>query len=196
MVRGGIAAAHLTNSAMTEQDKTVLSEDPNAGLATPIMDLSAAGVIAGVAIWMLIESLRLPAPGGMITAPGLLPFLTAGSLLIMAGLLAAAALRRRRHMAPEVDRIELPADFSRSMILGAILIVYVAALEFLPIAAAVSVGSTRLAIGNFEVATIVVLATILRIFWRGTPWACLAVSFGWVAFLSLVFRLIFEIQLP
>jgi hypothetical protein len=181
---------------MTEQDKTVLSEDPNAGLATPIMDLLAAGVIAAIAIWMLVESLRLPVPGGMITAPGLLPFLTAGSLLIMGGLLATAALRRRRHAAPGADRIELPADFSRSMMLGAILTVYVAALEFLPIAAALPVGSTRLVIGSFEVASLVALATILRVFWRGAPWACVAISFGWVAFLSLVFRLIFEIQLP
>jgi hypothetical protein len=181
---------------MTEQDKTILSEDPNAGLATPIMDLLAAGVIAALAIWMLVESLRLPVPGTMITAPGLLPFLTSGSLLIMAGLLAADAVRRRRSRSPGEDGIELPADFLRSAVLGAVLVVYVAALQFLPVAAAVSIGAIRLAIGNFEVATIVALATILRIFWRGALWVCLAVSLGWVGFLSLVFRLIFEIQLP
>jgi hypothetical protein len=183
-------------AAMTESDKTALSEDPNAGLASPLMDLIAAAVIAAIAVWTLAESLRLPAPGGLITAPGLLPFLTAGSLLAMAGLLAAAALRRRRHALPDADRIELPADFSRSMLLGAILVVYVAALQFLPVATAIPVGPVRLAIGSFEVATLVALVAILRIFWRGALWACLAVSFGWVAFLSLVFRLIFEIQLP
>jgi hypothetical protein len=194
--RGSAAPRHSSPAPMAEQDKTVLSEDPNAGLASPIMDLSAALVIAAIAIWVAVESLRLPLPGGIITAPGLLPFATAGTLLIMAGLLAAAALRRRRTLAPGADRIELPADFWRSMILGAILIAYVAALQFLPIAAAISVGSTRLAVGNFEVATIIVLTAILRVFWRRALWACLAVSAGWVAFLSLVFRLVFALQLP
>jgi len=181
---------------MTEQEDTVLSEDPNAGLATPLMDLVAAGIIAAIAIWFAVESLRLPVPGGLITAPGLLSFLTAGSLLIMSGLMAAAALRRKRALPPGIPGFELPADFWRSILLGAILVVYVAALQFLPVAAAVKIGSLRLVIGNFEVATLAILATILRVFWRRTLWTCLAVAFGWVAFLSIVFRLVFEIQLP
>jgi hypothetical protein len=36
---------------MTDQEETVLSEDPNAGLATPAMDLAAAVVVAIIAIW-------------------------------------------------------------------------------------------------------------------------------------------------
>jgi hypothetical protein len=181
---------------MTEPDKTVLSEDPNAGMATPAMDLLAAGIIAAIAIWTGIEALRLPTPGGLITAPGLLPFLTAGSLLIMAVLLAVTAFRRKRTPPAAGAAFELPADFRRSMLLGAILIVYVAALQFLPVATAVRVGSLRLVIGNFEVATVIVLTVILRIFWHPTLWACLAVAAGWVAFLSVVFRLVFELRLP
>jgi hypothetical protein len=181
---------------MTEQEKTVLSEDPNAGLATPAMEFAAAAVVAAIALWFGIESLRLPAPGGLITAPGLLPFLTSGSLLVMAGLLAAAALRHRRALPADSPSFELPADFWRAMLLGAILIAYVAALQFLPVAAAFSIGSLRLVIGNFEVDTVLMLATVLSIFWRRALWACLAVGCGWVAFLSLVFRLVFEIQLP
>jgi hypothetical protein len=181
---------------MTEREKTVLSEDPNAGLATPTMDLIAAGIIAVLAIWFCIESWRLPMPGGVFTAPGLLPFLTAASLLIMAGLLASAARRRRLTMPPQDDRFELPEEFRRSMMLGAILVVYVAALQYLPIAAAIVVGPIRLVIGNFEVASIVILIAILRVFWQARLWSCLAVSFGWVVFLSLTFRLLFETRLP
>jgi hypothetical protein len=181
---------------MTEREKTVLSEDPNAGLSTPRMDLIAAGVIGAIGIWFGIEAWRLPIPGGVITAPGLLPFLTAASLLIMAGLLVSAALRRRRTMLPQDDRIELPEEFRRSMMLGAILVVYVAALQFLPIAAAIAAGPIRLVIGNFEAATLVILTAILRVFWQTRLWPCLAVSFGWVVFLSLTFRLLFETQLP
>jgi hypothetical protein len=181
---------------MTEKEKTVLSEDPNAGLATPVMDLVTAGVIGAIGIWFAIESLRLPTPGGLITAPGLLPFLTAGSLVVMAALLALAALRRRRSQAAGETAFELPPDFRRSLLLGAILAVYVAALQFLPVAAAMRIGSLRLVIGSFEVATFIAIVTVLRIFWRPVLWPCLAIAFGWVAFLSLVFRLVFEIQLP
>lgn len=179
-----------------ESDAIVLSEDVNAGLATPVMDLIAAGAIAAIALWFLVGSLLLPVPGPLITAPGLLPFLTAGSLLVMAGLLAAGALRRRRMLPAQADRLELPPDFRRSMLLGAILVVYVAALQFLPVAAAFRVGSMRIAIGNFEVASLIVLTAILRIYWRAALWRCLAVTFCWIAFLSLVFRLVFEVKLP
>jgi hypothetical protein len=178
------------------QNKPLLSEDPNAGLATPVMDLTAALVIAAICVWILIESLLLPVPAALITAPGLLPFLTAGSLLVMAGLLAAAALRRWHTVPSGSNRFELPVEFPRALLLGAILVVYVAALQFLPISAAASIAGKRLVIGNFEVASIIILTAILRIFWGRALWMCLAVTVGWTAFLSLVFRLVFEIQLP
>jgi hypothetical protein len=178
------------------QDKTLLSEDPNAGLATPLMDLTAAIVIAAICIWILIESLLLPIPAALITAPGLLPFLTAGSLLVMAGLLGVAALRRWHTVPPESNRFELPAELPRTLLLGAIIVVYVAALQFLSISIAASVFGKRLVIGNFEVASVIILTTILRIFWGAALWKCFAVTVGWIMFLSLVFRLVFEIQLP
>jgi hypothetical protein len=181
---------------MTDEDKGVLSEDPNAGVATPSMDLLAACVIAAIAMWVLVESLRLPLPGDLITAPGLLPFLTAGSLLVMSGLLAYSALQRRRTIVPGADRIELPSDFGRSMLLGALLIVYVAGLQFLPVAAAIEIGPLRLVIGNFEVVSVIVLTAVLRVFWGQALWKCLAITIVWITFLSLVFRLIFKIQLP
>src|SRR5690554_2010138 len=109
------------------EERRVWSEDVNAGLATPVMDLIAAVVIGAIALWFTVASLMLPRPGGIVTAPGLLPFLTAGSLLVMAGMLAAMALRRWRAAPQEAARLDLPADFRRSMLLGAILVVYVAA---------------------------------------------------------------------
>ena len=181
---------------MSDQDHNVLSEDPNAGLATPIMDLLAAGAIAVVAVWIAVESLRLPVSGDLITAPGLLPFLTAGSLLVMCGLLAATALRRRKTIVPGADRIELPADFRRSMILGGILIVYIGGLQYLPIETAIVLGSVRLVIGSFEVVSIIILTLIMRIYWGQALWLCLTIAVGWIVFLSLVFRLVFKMQLP
>jgi hypothetical protein len=184
---------------MTEQPETILSEDPNAGYATPFMDLLAAGIITAIAVWFMVESLRLPVPGGITTAPGLLPFLIAATLVLMAFLLGADALTRRRNGVaglPVPDGLELPPDFRRSMGLGAILIVYVAALQFASIEVAFTLAGLRFIIGAFEVTTVIVLVTILRIYWQAALWACLAVSLGWVAFLSIVFRLIFSQPLP
>jgi len=186
----------MASDGAADGENRVLSEDPNAGLSTPIMDLIAAAVIGAVALWFTVASLMLPAPGGIVTAPGLLPFLTAGSLLVMAGMLAAAALRRWRSAPQDAMRIELPADFRRSLLLGAILVVYIAALQFLPVHTAFRLGGVRLVIGNFEVASVIVLTAILSIFWKAPLWKCLTIVACWIAFLSVIFRIVFEVQLP
>jgi heme A synthase len=196
-MRGFVAAPHSAGlAAMTDQKKTVLSEDPNAGLATPVMDLTAAGIIAAIGALIVIESLRLPVPGGIMTAPGLLPFLTAASLLIMALILGANAIKRRRTIDRTADCFEIPPDFIRSLSLGGIVVVYVAALQFIPIDTAIRIGPLRFAIGAFETVSMVAITGILRLYWQRPLWACLAVTFGWIAFLSIVFRMVFETPLP
>lgn len=183
----------------SDYDPRSYSEDPDAGLGTPLMDLVAAGVLVAISLWFVVESLRLPAPGGVFTAPGLLPFLTAASLLIMALMLGANALARRRAAvagAAIVDGFDLPPDFWRSMGLGAILIVYIAAMQFLPVEYAFRLFGLRFVIGAFEVTSVVTITAILRIFWQQPLWACLAVSVVWIAFLSIVFRMIFIVTLP
>lgn len=184
---------------MSDPDPHTLSEDPNAGLATPLMDLIAAGVLVAISVWFVIESLRLPVPGDIVTAPGLLPFITAASLLIMALMLGASALARRRAAQTDAsiaDGIQLPPDFWRTMGLGVILTIYVAALQFLPVSTAFEVAGLRFVVGAFEVASLIVLTVILRIFWQEPVVTCLAATAGWVAFLSIVFRLVFHVQLP
>ncbi len=184
---------------MSIQEPHELSEDPNAGFATPFMDLAAAGLLVAIALWFIVESLRLPVPGDVITAPGLLPFLTAASLLIMALMLGADALARRRAArggAAIADGLQLPPDFWRTMGLGAILTVYVAALHMLPAVADFQVGGLRFVIGAFEVSSLIALTAILRIFWQEPLAACVSVTAGWVAFLSVVFRMVFHVPLP
>jgi hypothetical protein len=191
-----MAQTPASPSETADAEPRVWSEDVNAGLATPVMDLIAAVAIGAIALWFTIASLMLPMPGGIVTAPGLLPFLTAGSLLVMAGMLAAMALRRWRSAPQEATRLDLPADFRRSMLLGGILVVYVAALQYLPVEMATRLGPVRLVVGNFEVASLVVLTAVLFIFWKAPLWKCLTVVFCWIAFLSAVFRIVFEVQLP
>ena len=160
------------------------------------MDLVAAGIIAAISIWIAIESLRLPSPGGVFTAPGLLPFLTATSLLIMALILGYGAIARRRATPRALDRFEIPDDAMRSLALGGIVLLYVAALQFVPFEASFRIGGVHIYIGAFEPVSVVFITGLLRIYWRAPLWACLAVTVAWIAFLSLVFRMLFQTPLP
>ncbi len=182
------------NSA--EEEKAVVPEDAHSGIAAPIMDLASAGVIAAIAVVMAVESLRLPVPGGIVTAPGLLPFLTSASLLIMALILGYSAIGRRRTTPRELDRFDVPSDFMRSLTLGGLVILYVLALQFVPIRTSFNIGSLRFVIGAFEPVSVVAITSLLRIYWRASLWACLTVTVFWVAFLSIVFRMLFLTPLP
>jgi hypothetical protein len=187
----------MASGEVADDEKRVLSEDANAGLATPIMDLMAAVVIAAIAIFLAVESLRLPVPGSVIfTAPGLLPFLTAASLLVMAVLLGTSAITRRRTTPRALDRFEIPADAIRSLTLGGIVVVYVLALQVVPFEVSFNIGSLHFFIGAFEPVSIVFLTGLLRMYWRAPLWACLSVTVVWVAFLSVVFRMLFQTPLP
>ncbi len=181
----------------TADEKRVISEDANAGLANPIMDLTAAVVIAAIAIFLAVASLRLPVPGGVVfTAPGLLPFLTAASLLVMALLLGYSAITRRRAIPRALDRFEIPADAMRSLTLGGIIVLYALALQVVPFETSFNIGSLHFYIGAFEPVSIVFLTGLLRIYWKAPLWACLAVNVVWIAFLSIVFRMLFQTPLP
>jgi len=154
----------MASDEVADNEKRVISEDANAGLATPIMDLSAAIVVAVISIFLAIESLRLPVPGGVVfTAPGLLPFLTAASLLVMALLLGYSAMTRRRAIPRALDRFEIPADAMRSLTLGGIIVLYVLALQVVPFETSFNIGSLHFYIGAFEPVSIVFLTGLLRI---------------------------------
>jgi hypothetical protein len=187
----------MASEEAADGESRVLSEDANAGLATPVMDLAAAIVVGLIAVVIAVESLRLPVPGGVVfTAPGLLPFLTAASLLVMAVMLGYSAVSRRRMVPRALDRFEIPADAMRSLVLGGIVLLYVAALQFLPFETSFRVGSLHIYIGAFEPVSVVFITGLLRLYWRAPLWACLAVTVAWIAFLSLVFRMLFQTPLP
>jgi hypothetical protein len=178
------------------EQKVAAPDDANSGIAAPVMDLASAGVIAAIAVFMAIESLRLPVPGGIITAPGLLPFLTSASLLIMALILGYTAVVRRRTTPRALDRFEVPSDVMRSLTLGGLVILYVLALQFVPVRTSFDVGSLHFVIGAFETVSVVAITGLLRIYWRARLWACLTVALFWIAFLSVTFRMIFQTPLP
>ena len=181
---------------MADDEKRVLSQDANADMANPIMDLVAAAAIAAVAIFVVIASLELPMPARIFTAPGLLPFLTAASLLLMTLLLGYSAIVRRRTMPRALDRFEIPDDFKRTIVLGGIVILYVLGLQVVPVDASFNIGGLHFVIGAFETVSLIAITGLLKLYWRAPLWACFAVSLGWIAFLSIVFRMLFQTPLP
>lgn len=181
---------------LAEDEPHVISEDPNAGMANPIMDLAAAGVVGAIALFMAIESLRLPVTSGIFTAAGLLPFLTAASLLVMSVLLGMSAMTRRRTMPRALDRFEIPEDFQRTLVLGGIVILYVLGLQVVPVHVGFNIGPLRFIVGAFETVSLVALTGLLKLYWRAPLWACFAVTLAWTAFLSIVFRMLFATPLP
>ena len=132
----------MASDEVADDEKRIIRKMPMRVSPHPIMDLSAAAIVALIAIFMAVESLRLPVPGGVIfTAPGLLPFLTSASLLMMALLLGYSAITRRRITPRALDRFEIPTDAMRSLTLGGIVVLYVLALQFVPFGTSFNIGS-------------------------------------------------------
>ena len=83
-----------------------------------------------------------------------------------------------------------------SLLLAGAVAVYIAALQTLAFQEIFSVFGRSLRLTAFEPATIVTLAVIIHLSWRGPLWITAAVSVGWTIVLSLVFQLVFRIPLP
>ncbi|MDJ0637306.1 MAG: tripartite tricarboxylate transporter TctB family protein [Paracoccaceae bacterium] len=172
-------------------------EEAGAGFASPTLDLIASAILIAIAVAMMAASVALPMPGAIHTAPGLLPFLVAASLLLMALGLAGSAIARRRsgiHLPIFADR-DVSTDM-RSLLLAAAVAVYVSALHVMAFQQNTSVFGINLRLSAFEPATIVTLCTIIHLSWRGPFWITAAISIAWTITLSVVFQLVFRIPLP
>ncbi len=196
MTDNQIAHDHPSEHNLAGDEQSALAEGHNDDLANPVMDLAAAAVIAAVALFIAIASLRLPVPSRIFTAPGLLPFLTSASLLVMAALLGYSAITRRRTMPRALDRFDIPEEFQRTLALGGIVILYVLGLQVVPVSVSFNIGPLHFLIGAFETVSLVIITGLLKLYWRAPLWACLAVTVGWIAFLSIVFRMLFQTPLP
>jgi len=170
-------------------------EDENAGFASPGQDLIAVAILVLLSLWVMIESLRLDNPGTLATAPGLLPFLTAGSLCAMAAALGLMAIRRHRKRITTVPTEEI-LDPLRTVMLACLIAVYLVCVQLIDFEYTFHLGGMRLGYGAFEVLTIIALTTILSVFWRQALWLCLLVSVVWVTLLAGAFRYVFTIPLP
>ena len=64
------------------------------------------------------------------------------------------------------------------------------------VAYTVQVGAFRLGYGAFEILTIVMLTTVLLLYWRKPLSQCLLVAVVWSTLLAGAFRYVFTIPLP
>lgn len=187
---------HSVTQLQNEQVKFE-GEEPEAGYAAPGLDLIAAGVLIAISVVVMIASTTLPVPGGLRTAPGLLPFLTAASLGVMAILLGVSALHRRR-----AGVVSDPADARdgvedrRVALLALTVTLYVGALQVLAFQVFFSIAGVPFVLSAFEPVTVLTLAAIIHVSWRGPLWITVLICVGWTLTLSLVFQKLFLIPLP
>lgn len=184
--------------SQAESDKVVFEgEDGNAGYASPALDLIATAVLLAISVLVLVASYLLPIPGDLTTAPGLLPFLTAGSLGVMAVLLGLSAVSRRKGgVALWSDNARDKVEDRRTMALAVAVGVYIAGLQFLAFQYYFKIGEIPMVLSAFEPVTTISLAATIHIFWRGPLWITVLISLGWTLALSLVFQKLFTIPLP
>ncbi|MEM9220993.1 MAG: tripartite tricarboxylate transporter TctB family protein [Pseudomonadota bacterium] len=184
-------------SDSAKDDVQFEGEEAGAGYASPTLDLIATAFLVALSIAVMAGSVALPVPGDLVTAPGLLPFLVAASLFLMALGLGASAVARRRagiHAAAFADR-DIPTDL-RSLALAGAVAIYIAALQLMAFQYDVVVGGARYSISAFEPATIITLAVIIHLSWRGPIWITCLISVVWTLALSIIFQKVFNIPLP
>lgn len=172
-------------------------EEAGTGHAAPVLDLAAAAFLLALAVLVMAASLALPVPGGLRTAPGLLPFLTAASLAVMAVLLGLSALARRRAgVVMDPSEARDTAQDRRTALLTLVVALYIGALQVLAFQYYFSISGVPFVLSAFEPVTTVALAAIIHVFWRGPLWITTLISAGWTLTLSLVFQKLFVIPLP
>lgn len=185
-------------SEKTKDPVAFEGEEAGAGYASPKLDLIASCFLAVLAIIVMVAAKRLPVPGDLLTAPGLLPFFTSVSLLLMAVILGFTAVKRKSTTTQVAGKSVSTKESQtvRTLLLIALVGLYILALQVLAFQYDFTVGSTFFSISAFEPVTVVVLAAIVYIYWRGPIWITTAVSVVWTALLSIVFQKAFNLPLP
>jgi len=171
-------------------------EEAGAGYASPTLDLIASAFLIALSVLIMAASLMQPVPGDLTTAPGLLPFLVAASLMLMALGLAATSIKRRQVAAVSTSYGRDRDTDRKTLQLAAAVAFYIGALQLLAFRHDVVIVGFHHTISAFEPVTIIALVAIIHLAWRGPLWITLLISIGWTIALSLVFQHIFVIPLP
>lgn len=170
--------------------------------SSPAKDLAASAGIAAFAVFVMLLALRMPNPGTVFTAPGLLPFLTGLALLIMAAGLGFRSVRaggvKALLQGPGKSVRVYFADIEnwRTLLVIGIIVIYVILTQQIAFDLRFPTKFFVFSFSSYELISIITLTLILRIFWRKTLVRCLLVSTLWIIALASVFRYGFHILLP
>lgn len=178
-------------------------EEPEAR-STPTKDLASAAVIAVVAVLTMVFSLRLDVPGSFYTAPGLLPFITGFTLLLMAITLGARAIRAGAKLnaaallggSSDRTRRSWSVENARRPMLIALVVTYVLLVAFINFELRFPTPLFELQISSYEVISVIMVTGLLRMFWRASLARCFVISLVTVEALAAVFRYGFGVLMP
>jgi len=177
-------------------------EEETAAQTTPAKDFGSACVIAVLAIAVSILSVRLDVPGSVYTAPGVLPLIVSLSLLVMAIMLGARAVRAggatdfmggaRRAVAAYL----LDEQGRRSLLLISIVVAYVVLVGSISFDLRLPTPIFVFRLSSYEVISIGVITLIMRLFWKASLLRCFMVSLVTIGVLASIFRYGFAILMP
>lgn len=185
---------------MSDPKPARIGEESAEHATSALRNLLAALAVAAISVLAIVLAVRLPNPGRLLAShPGLLPLLTGVSLLAMAALLAAQAIRagalrdlRGSRWAQEFADPER----GRTLLLIGIIFVYVLLVDLFGFDLRYETALLTLRFSSFEAWSIPVLTLILRVFWKAPLWRCLLVAVPVTVALATVFRSGFNILLP
>ena len=169
-------------------------------------DLAAALIIATFAALAVVFSIRLDVPGSTYTAPGLFPLIIGSTLFAMAAVLGWRAIRAGatfdalgglpRRWASAARAIGSTDEGSRTALLMAMVTAYVLLVGLVNFEFGLPLGLFTARISSYEVISVIMVAWILRLFWRAHPARCLIVALVSVVALATIFRYGFGIPMP
>ena len=179
---------------------------------TPNRDLAAAVAIGLFAALAVVFSIRLDVPGSIYTAPGLFPLITGSTLLAMAAVLGWKAVRAGakvdaigafralaslpQRCASVIQAMRSPGEGRRTALLVAMVTAYVLLVGLVNFEFSLPLGFLTARISSYEVISVVMVAWILRLFWRAHAARCLIVALVTVEVLAAIFRYGFGIPMP
>ncbi len=185
-----------------DEGPSFVGEEEVDGRSTPGKNLGAAFVIAALSILAMVLSLRMPNPTTIYTAPGLLPFLTGLSLLVMAIALGVMAVKQGAAKGFfESSSRAWRAFFRneenlRTLFLIGVVFIYVLLVDLIAFDAEIPLGPVTFRFSSYELVSVIVLSSVLRLFWRGALPKCFGISFCVIVALTSAFRYGFKILLP
>lgn len=170
--------------------------------STPGKNLGSAVVIGALGLYAMGLSLTFDSPDTIFTAPGLLPFITGATLVIMCIFLGIKGVREgggENWLAAPMNaaRVFLADDEGRrAMMLMGIVFLYVLLVGLIDFDLRLPTPVLDIRLSSYEVISFGMITWILKVFWRKSLLKSFVVAFLVVEGLAITFRYGFGILMP